>query len=266
MKNLATLQALFGKTITDIKHEAPSSSLQQALKVNSTKDAVERLNVYKNNFYSSLIDVLSDKFPLSLRVVGEKYFKAAAKQYITENPPQSAVMIDYADNFPEFINRAAREHNIEYLGDLAAVEWSQHTAYYCADAPFISAQEFSQCDIAVLTQSTLQLAPSLTVRSSQFAIYDIWEMLTREKISTVQSAQPQSIAVFRQGFNVCTVETTGTMHFFLEQLGAGCPVGLALEHALERDQDGSFLPADAIHFLISSELVSKIILPEEFTP
>ena len=62
-----------------------------------------RFGVYRNNVYSSLIDVLQARFPVVSRLVGEEFFRAMARVYVEQEPPRSAVLLRYGASFPDFV-------------------------------------------------------------------------------------------------------------------------------------------------------------------
>src|SRR5262245_54616055 len=64
---------------------------------------VRRFGVYRNNVYSSLIEVLQGRFPVVTRLVGEEFFRGMARVYVEREPPASAVLLRYGSGFPSFV-------------------------------------------------------------------------------------------------------------------------------------------------------------------
>jgi len=59
-----------------------------------------RFGVYRNNVYASLIEVLTGRFPVFARLVGDEFFRAMARVYIEREPPRSAVLLRYGVRLP----------------------------------------------------------------------------------------------------------------------------------------------------------------------
>lgn len=92
------------------------------VKASSTEEKTVRLNVYRNNIFVSLIDALADIFPVTQRLVGETFFRAMAREFITHNPPKTPLISDYGDDFPDFLRNFPPVQSLPYLADLAALE------------------------------------------------------------------------------------------------------------------------------------------------
>src|SRR5665213_1812162 len=60
----------------------------------------KRFGVYRNNVITGLIEALQDSFPAVCRLVGEEYFRAMARLYVTARPPRSPVLLQYGADFP----------------------------------------------------------------------------------------------------------------------------------------------------------------------
>ncbi|ADZ89492.1 DNA-binding domain-containing protein [Marinomonas mediterranea] len=107
----------------------------------STEENKARFNVYRNNVFSSLIDALGDIFSVSKQLVGEDFFRAMARVYIADNPPQSPILSQYGDRFPEFIEAFEPAKSVSYLAELAYVERNLLTLTHSAESPTLTLDE-----------------------------------------------------------------------------------------------------------------------------
>jgi len=161
-----------------------------------------RFGVYRNNVYASLIDLLAGRFPVVARLVGEDFFRAMARVYVTREPPASPVLIHYGASFPDFIADFAPASSVPYLADTAALEWAWHKAYHAADAEPLALQELAgAADRA--GEAVLTLHPSLSVVRSFYPIVSILEAHAESGEATpIQLTQAEDALVARPRLEV----------------------------------------------------------------
>jgi Putative DNA-binding domain len=85
-----------------------------------------RLDIYRNNIFTSLIDVLLGHFPAVCRVVDARFFQYAADAFIRAHPPREAVLSTYGAEFADFLAGFPPCRDLPYLPDLARLEWLLH--------------------------------------------------------------------------------------------------------------------------------------------
>jgi hypothetical protein len=62
-----------------------------------------RLAVYRNGFYKSVIDALMANYPVCFLLLGEQLFRQIARAYVEQSPPQQATLVGYGEHFADFI-------------------------------------------------------------------------------------------------------------------------------------------------------------------
>ncbi len=60
----------------------------------------ERFAVYRNNVIVGLVSALEARFPATRKIVGEDFFKGAAKLFAATQSPRSPLMLFMATRFP----------------------------------------------------------------------------------------------------------------------------------------------------------------------
>jgi hypothetical protein len=192
-----------------------------------------RFSVYRNNVYSSLIDVMQARFPVASRLVGDEFFRAMARVYVEQEPPRSAVLLRYGMSFPVFIAGFAPARSVPYLADIAALEWAWHAAYHAADATPVPLEELaSVADHA--GGAVLKLHPSLGLVSSAYPIVSIFELHaeTAEPPQTKLEAQAEDALVLRPHVEVEIRRLPAGAVTFIESIRDGASIGKAAEAAL----------------------------------
>ena len=62
-----------------------------------------RFAVYRNNVDVGLTKALAQRFPVAERLVGDEFFAGMARAYVPVQAAASPLMIEYGDDFPDFI-------------------------------------------------------------------------------------------------------------------------------------------------------------------
>lgn len=192
-----------------------------------------RFNVYRNNVYASLIDVVQARFPVASRLVGDEFFRAMARVYVEQQPPRSAVLLRYGESFPAFVAEFESARSVPYLADIAALEWAWHAAYHAADAAPVLLEELaSVADHA--GGAVLNLHPSLHLVSSAYPIVTIYELHeeANEPPQTKLEAQGEDALVLRPHLEVEIRRLPIGAVIFIETLRTGSSIGQAAEAAL----------------------------------
>src|SRR5690554_3007376 len=70
----------------------PDRALPSGLTSWNRAGCERRFAVYRNNVVTSLIDVLAGNFPVVQQLVGEAFFRAMGREFVTHNPPDMPVM------------------------------------------------------------------------------------------------------------------------------------------------------------------------------
>jgi hypothetical protein len=134
-----------------------------------------RLQVYRNNTFSSLTAALKDNFPVVCQLVDERFFGYAARDYIRAHPPTAPRLAEYGGDFADFLAGFEPARHLTYLPDVARLEWAINEAYHAAEAP-----RLDPARIAALPQeryAALRFVPHPSCRlfASRFPIDRIWQ-------------------------------------------------------------------------------------------
>ena len=174
MKPPAELEGEFARAVLDADADVPAPLVRKA-----GGTPARRFDVYRNNVHASLIDVLSARFPVAARLVGEEFFRAMARVYVEKEPPRSAVLLTYGAGFADFVARFPPAAPVPYLADVVRLEWAWHTAYHAADAAPLPLAALGEV-AGGAEHAVLALHPSLGVVRSTYPVVTIWQLAVRE--------------------------------------------------------------------------------------
>ena len=81
--------------------------------------ALQRFNVYRNNFVVLNGDALADMYPVIKRLVGDSAFRLLASAYVRRHPPVQRTLLLYGDRFADFLAAIPELSEFPYLPDVA---------------------------------------------------------------------------------------------------------------------------------------------------
>lgn len=126
MPTLLELQRAMRASLVD-RNDGPASAM---LAENVPAD---RLNVYRNTFVTGVTKALRLSYPAIHRLVGNDFFEGAARVFIAQHPPCAAYLDEYGADFPQFLRSFQPAAALEYLADVARLEWAVNRAIHAAD-------------------------------------------------------------------------------------------------------------------------------------
>ncbi len=114
---LGQRQSAYAAAILD-----PARPVPQGLIGPDGEPSAKRFAVYRNNVVVGLAAVLKAAFPAVCRIVGDEFFAAMARIYVSREPPGSPIMLDYGAGFADFVGGFEPAAGLPYLRDVARLE------------------------------------------------------------------------------------------------------------------------------------------------
>lgn len=220
----AALQRSFAEAI--FCDEAP---IPATIKLGSGAASASRFGVYRNNVMASLIDALAARFPVTCRLLWADAFVAVARAYVKAEPPRSPVLLEYGDNFPQFLRKVGDGASAEYLADVAELETARVRAYHAADLSPLAREVFAQLRPDRLPDLRVELHPSVTLLSSRFPVVSTWEANLVDTIGLPGMWRPESALIARPHLDVEVRCLPAGTYEMLAALAAGETMRVAIE-------------------------------------
>jgi hypothetical protein len=167
--------------------------------------------------------VLATAFPVTQRIVGERFFTQLATRFVIAAPPRIPQLSLYGDGFADFIAGDDVARRLPYLPDVARLEWARGEAYFAADASPLDMAQLAALSPDDMDHITLRLHPATRLISSAFPIYRIWEVNqpTVTDVPAVDMSLSQHALVTRRGHHVVTREISKPDAYFLAAVAKG---------------------------------------------
>jgi hypothetical protein len=231
MHDLAALQsevtaALLAGRMADMAHAFTANG----------KDAGRRLNIYRNNTFISLTGALKSNFPVTMRMVDERFFAYAASAFIAEHPPREPRLAAYGAKFPRFLARFPATRPYPVVAEMASFEWAIVRAMTAPEhdaAPVALLQRFGSAE----DSARLMLQPNLFFAVSRWPVLEMWTAHRSEKIEAIPAFERRATraAIYRRGGRIQFVELSSGRFAFWRELARGGSLERAVSRALLRD-------------------------------
>lgn len=137
--------------------------------------AEERLDIYRNTHFGSLSAVLRLAYPVVRKLVGDEFFDGATRLFIKDNPPVSAYLYEYGAYFPAFLGDFEPAARLQYLHDVATLEWAVFRAIHAPDTQPLDSSRLAKIPPIDQPRIALVIHPSVSLLRLGNAARDIWQ-------------------------------------------------------------------------------------------
>jgi len=138
-------------------------------------EAPPRIAIYRRNVLAALSGALEAAYPVTLRLVGAAFFREAARTFARATPSASGDLHAYGGEFPEFLSRYPHARSLEYLPDVARLEWACHESSLAADAGRFDFEALARVAPERGAAIRFALAPAVRLVASPHPVVSIWE-------------------------------------------------------------------------------------------
>ncbi len=250
-------EAAFAPALLDAERPVPAHVV-----AHTGDPVVKRFAVYRNNVVVGLVDALRVRFPVIEKLVGDEFFAAMARVFVTECPPRSPLMMVYGDAFPDFLERFPPALELPYLPDVARLEAARTRAYHAADAPSLDTTRLSGLPPEDVATLRLTLHPSASVLRSAHPVVTIWAMNSGERpLAPIEDWHGEDALVARPDHSVEVYDLAPGGAAFLQALMAG--ETLAAAASAGAAQSPAFELATQVSLLIGRGLVTDAAIARE---
>src|SRR5262245_13051283 len=219
-------------------------------------DPIRRLRVYQNNTRASLTSTLLTVFPITARLVDERFFRYAASEFIRFHPPSEPRLVRYGAEFPNFLRTFEGLAEVQFVSETARLEWAIAEVL---DAASLPAVPLATLDGVGEATPELVLQPSLRFVISYWPVLSIWS--AHQEGGDVDSLlaagrRPERVALWRAGDNVRFSLLNSAQFSFRYSLNTGLGLEKAVARALTHQP--MFDLVGALFSLFADGLVSDV--------
>jgi Putative DNA-binding domain len=199
----------------------------------------DRVSIYRNTSRVAMTNAVRLNFPVVQRLVGEDFFAAAADKFIVREPPQTAWLDLYGDGFPNFLRSFEPAAALQYLPDVARLEYAVSRALHAVDVEPLEYSRLLDIEPSIQERVCFTPHPSVSLVFSPYPVDVIWRaVLARDDASLAAldlSAGAVRLLVERRAGEIEVTRLDEPRWNFAEALFAGHSLSVALAAADDPD-------------------------------
>jgi hypothetical protein len=205
--------------------------------IGEDEEAAWRLALYRDTARTTLGNALAITYPAVLRLVGAEFFAGAAQAFIDAQRPQGGCLNDYGAGFAALLARFVAEHvteaALDYLSDVATLEWAVNRALHAPDRPGLELGRLSALDETAMAALRFVPHPSVSLLILDYPADLIWRAVLDQDDAAMAAIDlgcgPACLLIERAGQSVLVQRLDAAAARFTQRLFAGEPLHAALE-------------------------------------
>ena len=160
-----------------------------------------RLAIYHRNARANWRGALSAAYPTVRRLVGAAFFDIACDAYARAHPSRSGDLAAFGGELARFLAGYGPAAALDYLPDVARLDWAVHESFLAADAGPIDLAALSRVPEARYAGLRFILHPAARLLQSAHPVVAIWEANRADRDGTPDRAEgADRVLVARDGF------------------------------------------------------------------
>ena len=165
-----------------------------------------RLAVYHRTALAARRAALAGAYPVVRRLVGDAFFDAAAEAFATQAPSASGDLHAYGAGFARFLDGYGPAAALEYLPDVACLEWAVHESHHAGDGDVFDFAALGRLPAESLGGVRIRLHPAVRRVASAHPVLAIWEANQADRDGTPERGiGADRVLVRRRGHVVAPV-------------------------------------------------------------
>jgi hypothetical protein len=256
MRSLRESQQAFAEAVLTDDGAVPAFSTNPA-------NAVERLAIYRRAIFANYRRALGATYPVVKKLVGAPFFDAAAGAFVRAHPSRSGDLNVYGGELGDFLESYAPAADLQYLPDVARLEWAIDEAGRAADdeaAPAAVLAAFSRIAPELLPGLHLALASACRTVVSPHPVLRIWQVNQSDAAADARVSLDEggvTVLVRRDARGVSLLPIAPALCAWLAALAEGATLGAAIDAA--QAIDAAFDLGAALRDCIADGTIAGIV-------
>ncbi|QQN74907.1 DNA-binding domain-containing protein [Croceicoccus sp. YJ47] len=184
-----------------------------------------RMDIYRNNYRSAVIEALESAFERTARLAGRNAFRQAAIHHVIEHPPTSWTLDLVGEHFPRTCRSLfAADPDV---AEIAWLEWAMARAFTSRDASVMTFERFAAgtalYDEDGWANLGLKFLPGTEIATTNFDLPQLWRSLQPDEQGAAlhRLVEAASIVVWREAETPVFKSLSGEEGRCLEKMIAG---------------------------------------------
>jgi len=196
------------------------------------------MKIYKNNMIASLQQTLQETYKMIVQLVGEDFFRLAAREYIHRYPSLSGNLHDYGEYFSDFLEEFFPVRNLPYLPEVAKFEWTAHLLHYANGGGELDPKSMESLSPDQFHELHFNLHPASALIQFQYPILRIIDLCKGEMDEEINLDEGGvNLLIIRRELEIMLVPLALSEFTFLSALNKNASLGDALDETLVIDPE-----------------------------
>jgi len=188
--------------------------------------------IYQHNIRTSLLNVLSDIYPLLIKLLGRDFFSQSMQDYIRNYPSRSSNLHDYGEYVADFLMEYSSTSHLPYLSEVAQFEWLCHGIQFAAQHPPFDIQKLESVPAEKMESLRFILNPAAVLQRFHYPILRIIDLCNGEIDENIHLAEGGvNLLILRREFEIKLISLTATEFVFLQAINESHPLSESLKAA-----------------------------------
>lgn len=239
MNDLDEIQAFFSTQLRSrraLPRDPTVSEQARALvKTHGTLSPVERLEIYREQFWLRHTSSLVEDYPGVSGILGQATWQALVEGYLDACPPNSYTLRDLGLRFPAYIASQTQLESHRLCLDMACLELAYLEIFDAADEPPVSPEALAAVPEEAWETARVVFQPALRVLHLAYPVAALRRALLEDHDEVpLPAPEAQHSLVFRRDLQLFHEPLAPAEHALLEALLAGTPLVPACQAAIAR--------------------------------
>jgi len=137
-------------------------------------DPAARLQIYRHHYETSLVEALKAIYPTVCRLVDERFFAYAAREFLKASPPRRVCLHEYGEGLADFLARFPPCQGLPYLPDVARLEQKINAVLHAPVEDAMHPDALRHVALGDYPRLHFRLSPALAYLDSRWPIDRIW--------------------------------------------------------------------------------------------
>lgn len=207
-----------------------NENLEELVLPSKQLDAVERLSIYGNMYFSRLIEILAEEFPTVQHLFGTELFDEVVKDYVTRHPSTHYSLTRLGSKFPAYLADEADDiPDREFAADVATVERAMEDVFDARRVEPIQFEDLTAIPIDRWGDVRLQTIPALRLLQLKYPVNTYISAVREDRHMDIPVAASAYVAVYRHNYRVWRIDLDAQRFTLLDALHRGKSLGSALD-------------------------------------
>jgi hypothetical protein len=218
------------------------------------------LEIYRRNGRENRHEALASAYPVVARLCGAAFFREAAERFARTSASTCGDLHLFGADFPAFLRGYPHARGLDYIADVALLEWAIHESFHAADAPRLDFVALAAVPAERHGRLRLRLHPSVRLAASPHPILAIWEANQPARDGTPTASQgPDLVLVHRADLEVRVQRIEARDWHFLEALSRDASLEDAIAPMAQGEAETFLEPALVRH--ARAHVIAGFMLP-----